>query len=87
RAALRRRATEQRTAAQLPLPVAAEIPTDLVEPSDALDALTPRRRARVTLRYFADRPDTEIASLLDCRPSRVRSLARRALVTPREESR
>jgi RNA polymerase sigma factor (sigma-70 family) len=61
-----------------------ELPHDLVETRDALTSLTPRRRAAVVLRYFADVHDDEIALILNCRPATVRSLIHRALNDLRE---
>jgi len=63
---------------------AAQLPEELVETLDALDRLTPRRRAAVVLRYFVDIHDDEIAQILGCRPATVRSLIRRALTDLRE---
>lgn len=45
----------------------------------ALSDLSPRERAVLVLRYYEDLPDTEIADLLGCRRSTVRSLAARGL--------
>lgn len=61
-----------------------QLPEELVETLDALDRLTPRRRAAVVLRYFVDVHDDEIARILGCRPATVRSLVRRALNDLRE---
>lgn len=61
-----------------------ELPHDLVETRDALAQLTPRRRAAVVLRYFADLDDVEIAGILSCRPATVRSLVHRGLNQLRE---
>ena len=57
----------------------------LLELRDALGRLGERQRAVVVLRYFADLPDVEIAEVLGCRPSTVRSLVRRALRVLRKE--
>lgn len=87
RAVLRRRELEERVEG---LHVAGQddhIPTRLLELRDALDRLSDRQRAVIVLRYFIDLPDAEIASTLGCRPSTVRSLARRALHALREELR
>jgi RNA polymerase sigma-70 factor (sigma-E family) len=48
-----------------------------------LSDLPKRQRAVVVLRYYADMPDTEIATLLDCSLGTVRSNASRALATLR----
>ncbi len=46
-----------------------------------------RQRAVLVLRYYEDRSDEEIAGLLGCAPSSVRSYASRALATLRVELR
>lgn len=45
----------------------------------ALNALTPRQREAVVLRYWGDLPDDEIAAILSCAPATVRSLLSRAM--------
>ncbi|SNT56865.1 RNA polymerase sigma-70 factor, sigma-E family [Asanoa hainanensis] len=45
----------------------------------ALARLAPRHRAVLVLRYFEDRPDAEIAEILGCAESTVRSQAARAI--------
>jgi RNA polymerase sigma-70 factor (sigma-E family) len=45
----------------------------------ALRRLAPKYRAVLVLRYLEDLPDHEIARILDCKPSTVRSQAARAL--------
>lgn len=87
RAVLRRRELEQRTNELHVVDQDDHIPTRLLELRDALDQLSERQRAVIVLRYFVDLPDAEIASTLGCRPSTVRSLARRALHALREELR
>lgn len=62
----------------------AEFPHDLIETHDALSSLSYRKRAVVVLRYFVDLPDDQIAEILGCRPSTVRSLARRAIIDLKE---
>ena len=62
----------------------ADLPHDLIETSDALASLSYRKRAVVVLRYFVDLPDEQIADVLGCRPSTVRSVARRALIDLKE---
>jgi RNA polymerase sigma-70 factor (sigma-E family) len=52
---------------------------------DALATLKDRPRAAIVLRYYADLPDAEIAEILGCRPSTVRSTIHRALATLRQE--
>lgn len=85
RAELRRRELEERVRDQQVPDDSDHLPTRLVELRDALDRLSDRQRAVVVLRYFVDLPDREIAVELGCRPSTVRSLARRALRILREE--
>ena len=83
RMALRRRATERRHAGDTTARI--DAPTELVELRDALDRLSERERAVVVLRYFVDLPDPEIAELLGCRPTTVRSLVHRSLRKLRKE--
>jgi RNA polymerase sigma factor (sigma-70 family) len=64
-----------------------ELPHEMLETRRALATLTPRQRAAVVLRYFVDIPDSEIASILDCTPSTVRSLLHRALKELEEQLR
>lgn len=59
--------------------VAAETPTLM----DALARLPHKQRVALTLRYYEDRPDTEIAEILGCRPATVRSLIHRGLAALR----
>jgi RNA polymerase sigma-70 factor (sigma-E family) len=54
------------------------------ELTDALKALPERQRAAVVLRYYADLPEAEIAALLGCGVSAVKSLLHRAMGTLRE---
>ena len=57
----------------------------MAELRDALDRLDERQRVVVVLRYFVDLPDSEIATIVGCRPSTVRSTVRRALTVLRHE--
>jgi RNA polymerase sigma factor (sigma-70 family) len=50
----------------------------------ALDALTPKRRMVVVLRYYCDLPVGEIADVMQCRPSTVSSLLHRAMIDLKE---
>lgn len=50
----------------------------------ALQALPPRQRAVLVLRYFADRPEAEVADLLGCSAGTVKTHARRGLQALRE---
>ena len=52
---------------------------------DVLAALPFRQRATLVLRFWADWTDDEIATVLDCRPATVRSLAHRGLAALRKE--
>ena len=63
---------------------AAELPVEVIETLDALRGLDGRKRAAVVLRYFVDIPDDDIAEILGCTPSTVRSLIRRAVIELRE---
>ena len=48
-------------------------------------ALPWKQRTAIVLRYVADLPDDEIAAVLGCRRSTVRSLVARGLATIRSE--
>jgi len=81
----RRRRSRERRAHQ-ELVVTAVSPGDVagqVERRHVVEAmlrqLPGRQRAAIALRYLEDRPDSEIASILDCRAATVRSLIRRGL--------
>lgn len=87
RAALRRRELEERVRDDRSCAGHEQLPTRLLELRDALDRLSDRQRTVIVLRYFVDLPEAEIATELGCRPSTVRSLARRALRILREELR
>jgi RNA polymerase sigma factor (sigma-70 family) len=52
---------------------------------DLIDRLPGRQRAVLVLRYYDGLSETEIASVLRCRPGTVKSLASRALRRLREE--
>ncbi len=51
-----------------------------------LGTLPARQRAAVTLKYFHDLPDDDIAQALDCRPATVRSLLSRAMANLRQST-
>jgi RNA polymerase sigma-70 factor (sigma-E family) len=51
--------------------------------ADRLRVLAPRQRAVIVLRYYQDLPDAEIAEMLGCSLSAVRSYASRALAAMR----
>lgn len=86
-ATLRRREVERRHESALAGPDIEHFPTEVLDLRRALDSLSERQRTVVVLRYFVDIHDDEIAAILGARPSTVRSLARRALSTLREELR
>jgi RNA polymerase sigma-70 factor (sigma-E family) len=50
----------------------------------ALTTLTPRQRAVLVLRYWADLPEAEVARLLDCSAGTVKSTASRSLARLRD---
>ncbi len=77
----RRRAVERRHPTG-PAPTAS---LDADELWDALQRLDPRRRAAVVLRFYDDVPDHEIAGILGCRPTTVRTIVHRALKDLRKE--
>lgn len=56
--------------------LALEVRAELV---DALDALSPRQRAVLVLRYFADLPESEVAAILGCSLGTVKSSTSRGL--------
>lgn len=68
-------------AVPLPDPTAARDERDLM--LGIIATLPPRQRAAVALRYYDDASDDQIAELLGCRLSTVRSLISRALTTLR----
>ena len=52
---------------------------------DSLAALPYKQRAAVSLRYWADWTDGQIAEALDCAPATVRVLLHRGLTALRKE--
>jgi len=52
---------------------------------DALAALPYKQRAAVTLRYWADWDDEQIAAALDCAPASVRVLVHRGIAALKQE--
>jgi RNA polymerase sigma-70 factor (sigma-E family) len=50
----------------------------------ALASLSPRQRAIIVLRYWADLPETEVAEILNCSAGTVKSTASRGLARLRE---
>ncbi len=55
------------------------------EMGDILLALPERQRTAIVLRFYEDLPEAEIAVLLDCRPTTVRTLIHRGLAALRKE--
>jgi RNA polymerase sigma factor (sigma-70 family) len=83
RSQLRRRNVEHRHAIDdRPVTVA---PPELDETWSAVSRLPFRQRAVLALRYYADLPEEEIASLLGCRIGTVKSARHRALAALRKE--
>ncbi len=58
---------------------------DLDETWEVLRSLPDRQRVAIVMRFYEDRPEAEIAALLDCRPATVRSLIHRGLAKVRKE--
>jgi RNA polymerase sigma factor (sigma-70 family) len=52
---------------------------------DSLNALPYQQRAAITLRYWADWTDEQIADALDCAPATVRVLLHRGIAALRQE--
>jgi RNA polymerase sigma factor (sigma-70 family) len=52
---------------------------------DVLGRLSTRQRTAIVLRYYLDFPEDEIAQVLHCRPSTVRTVVQRALVRLKKE--
>jgi RNA polymerase sigma factor (sigma-70 family) len=77
RAGHRRRRVRERLR---PLPVTNDVgPPEIDETWTALRRLSPRRRAVIVLRFYADLPIADIAQALDCPPGTVKSLLHRSL--------
>ncbi len=79
---LRRRRTSERFEPDAPPP---EAPDQLVDLRDLLLTLPSRQRAVLILRFVEDLADEDIAMVLGCRRSTVRSLAARGLALIRKE--
>ncbi len=77
----RRTLREQRVAAE-EMTVSRDVSGELL---GSLERLSYEQRAVLVLRYWADWDEAAIAEALGCRPSTVRSHARRALVLMRKE--
>jgi RNA polymerase sigma-70 factor (sigma-E family) len=60
------------------------VTSEIDETWAALRRLSPRRRAVVVLRFYADLPLTDIAAILDCRLGTVKSMLHRALAELKE---
>ena len=65
-------------------PTDSVIDVGVIELRDALIALPIRQRSAIVLRYLCDLPEEEIAGILKCRRSTVRTLVRRGLAQLRE---
>jgi RNA polymerase sigma-70 factor (sigma-E family) len=81
RGVLRRRRLERRHAE----PTTDTTSTAPDELWDVLDRLRPRQRAALVLRFYDGLPDAEIAELLGCRATTVRTTIHRALAALRKE--
>jgi RNA polymerase sigma-70 factor (sigma-E family) len=83
----RRRAAREAVLADLPEPPGGPEPQQQVGERDRmwrlLSGLPRAQRAVLVLRFYCDLPDDEIAALLGCGPSTVRSQAARALARMR----
>jgi RNA polymerase sigma factor (sigma-70 family) len=82
RTELRRRLVVRR-AVEYPVDQIVASPADS-ELLDALARLTPKRRIALTLRYYADLPEAEIAELMGVRLGTVKSLVSRGLADLRK---
>jgi RNA polymerase sigma-70 factor (sigma-E family) len=80
----RRQAREQRSLARIGEPPPTGDP-QIDSMWDAIARLRPERRAVVVLRYWADLPHSEIADLLGCPITTVRTRLHRALAELRKE--
>lgn len=60
------------------------LPPDLDEVWQAVQRLPERRRTAIVLRFWADMATDDIAAVLDCRPTTVRSLIHRGLASLEE---
>ena len=78
---LRRRVLEDKR--DVVLPVEAGFAAD--EMWDVLQHLPERQRAAIVLRFYEDLPDADIARILGCRLSTVRTAIHRGLATLRKE--
>ena len=87
RLVLRQRRTERRRDERMRTDASsrASVPVELVELDAALGALSIRKREALTLRYFDELPLGEVAAVMRCKPSTVRSLVRRGLRDLRKE--
>ena len=83
RSLLRRRGLERRRGVADPIRVASEPEID--DTWVALSKLPFRQRAVLVLRYYADLPEAEIATILECRVGTVKSARHRGLRTLRKD--
>ncbi|HVF74676.1 MAG TPA: SigE family RNA polymerase sigma factor [Acidimicrobiales bacterium] len=82
RGRLRRMRTEDAYRLDPPPPDAT---ADLIDLRDALRRLPPPQRTAIVLRYWAQLPDEETATILDCRVGTVRSHISRGIAQLRKE--
>ena len=82
---LRRLERERARDASSPRPVESWMEVGHIELRDALMSLPIRQRTATVLRHVADLDDVEIAALMGCRSSTVRSLVRHGLARLRKE--
>jgi RNA polymerase sigma-70 factor (sigma-E family) len=76
----------RQTLARERVPVAPDsVPFVADEMWDALKALPERQRTAIVLRYYADLPEADIATILQCRQATVRSAVHRGIATLRKE--
>jgi RNA polymerase sigma-70 factor (ECF subfamily) len=83
----RRRAAERRAYVRLGRPsetAVAPDPADRLAVRDAVAALPERQRAALILRYYADLPVAEVATVLRCAPGTVKSLTHMAVESLRK---
>jgi len=85
----RRKAVERRHAERTP-PPGNSYPADMSDRDEmrvALMSLPLRQRTAVVLRYYEDMSEAQVAELMKCRPTAVRSLVARGVASLRESVR
>lgn len=86
---LRRRVAERKATAKLAshaVTAVAHTAADAIAVRDAIAALPERQRTAVVLRYYADLPAAEVASVMGCQEGTVRALTYQAIGALREHS-